>query len=47
MLELQKDLTDASAAEIDVLSKYNKAIHLLYFREGTTLDRNKVTLELK
>ncbi len=47
VLELQKDLTDASAAEIDVLSKYNKAIHLLYFREGTTLERNKVTLELK
>lgn len=47
VLELQRDLTDAAAAEIEALSNYNKALHNLYFREGTTLERNKVTLELK
>ena len=47
VLQFQRDLTDASSKEIRALSAYNKALHNLYFREGTTLDRNKVTLELK
>lgn len=47
VLQFQRDLTDASSKEIKALSDYNKALHNLYFREGTTLERNKVTLELK
>lgn len=47
VLQFQRDLTEAASAEIKALSDYNKALHLLYFREGTTLERNKITLELR
>lgn len=47
VLQLQKDLTDARAAEIQAAAEYNKALHQLYFREGTTLDRNKVQIDMK
>ena len=47
VLRLQKDLTDARAAEIQAAADYNKALHQLYFREGTTLQRNKVELDLQ
>lgn len=47
VLQLQKDLTAASSDEIKALADYNKALHELYFSEGTTLERNKVTLELR
>jgi outer membrane protein TolC len=47
VLQLQKDLTTAASDEIRALSIYNKALHELYFSEGTTLERNKVALELK
>jgi outer membrane protein TolC len=47
VLQLQKDLTTAASDEIKALSIYNKALHELYFSEGTTLERNKVALELK
>ena len=47
VLQLQRDLTAASAAEILALAEYNKALHQIYFREGTTLQRMKVLLDLK
>ena len=47
VLQLQKDLTTAASDEIRALSIYNKALHELYFSEGSTLERNKVTLQLK
>jgi outer membrane protein TolC len=47
VLQFQRDLTSASSAEIQAIADYNKALHLFYFREGTTLERNKITLELK
>jgi outer membrane protein TolC len=47
VLQFQRDLTTASSAEIRALADYNKALHQLYFREGTTLERNKITLELR
>jgi len=47
VLRLQKDLTDARAAEIKAAADYNKALHQLYFREGSTLQRNKIELEIK
>lgn len=47
VLQLQRDLTEAAAAEILALSEYNKALHQVYFREGTTLQRMKVKLEMK
>jgi outer membrane protein TolC len=47
VLQFQRDLTSASSAEIKALADYNKALHQFYFREGTTLERNKITLELR
>jgi outer membrane protein TolC len=47
VLQFQRDLTTASSAEIKALSDYNKALHQFYFKEGTTLERNKITLELR
>ncbi len=47
VLQFQRDLTTASSAEIKALSDYNKALHQFYFKEGTTLERNKINLELR
>jgi len=47
VLQFQRDLTTAASAEIKALADYNKALHQFYFREGTTLERNKITLELR
>jgi len=47
VLQFQRDLTDAAATEIRATAEYNKALHQLYFREGTTLLRNNIYLELK
>jgi outer membrane protein TolC len=47
VLGQQDKLTQARAAEILALTVYNKALHDLYFREGTTLERNKIYLEIK
>ncbi len=47
VLELQDDLTQARAAEIRALTDYNKSLHDLYYREGTTLERNRINLEVK
>jgi outer membrane protein TolC len=47
VLRLQRDLTNASAQEINALAAYNKALYLLYFREGTILQRAKINLDFK
>jgi outer membrane protein TolC len=47
VLELQDKLTQARAAEIDALTTYNKALHEFYFQEGSTLQRNKIELDVK
>lgn len=47
VLELQDRLTQARAAEINALTVYNIALHDFYLSEGTTLQRNKVELEVK
>ena len=47
VLQFQRDLTTAASAEIKAIADYNKALHQFYFKEGTTLDRNKITVELK
>lgn len=47
VLQFQRDLTQASSAEIRAAAEYNKALQNLYFKEGTTLERNKVNLEIK
>lgn len=47
VLKLQDTLTQARSAEIDAMSKYNKSLHDLYFKEGTTLQRAKIDLQVK
>lgn len=47
VLELQDQLTQARAAEIRALTSYNKALQDFYYAEGTILEKNKVTVELK
>ena len=47
VLQLQRDLTDNRAQEIDALSDYNKALAVLYLLEGTILKKNKVQLEIE
>ncbi len=46
VLRLQRDLTDARSEEIDAISDYNKALTVLYFREGTILRKNNVQVEI-
>ena len=47
VLQLQRDLTTAEKNEIDALANYNKALAQLAHDEGTTLDRLKVTLDIR
>ena len=47
VLQLQRDLTSARSEEIRALSDYNKAQAELNRAEGTTLDKKKITLEVK
>lgn len=47
VLQLQRNLTDSRAQEIDALSDYNKALAVLYLREGTILKRNNVAVEVE
>ena len=47
VLELQRNLTDARAAEIQALAEYNRAQAELYFREATILERNKITVNFE
>jgi len=47
VLQFQRDLTTARSAEIQALADYNKALAQLAFNEGSTLERNKLNLEVK
>ena len=42
VLELQNKLTQARSAEIQAQADYKKSLSEFYFREGTTLERNKI-----
>jgi len=47
VLQLQRDLTTARSQEIRALADYNKALAQLSFNEGTVLERNHLTVEVK
>ena len=47
VLQLQRDLTAARSAEIRALADYNKALAQLSLNEGSTLERNKLSVEVK
>lgn len=47
VLGLQSNLTKARSAEIQALADYNKSLAELYFREGTTLEKSRLTIEVK
>lgn len=47
VLQLQRNLTGAAFEEIRALAEYNNAMALLAFREGTTLDRHRLNLNLQ
>jgi outer membrane protein len=42
VLQLQRDLTAASSAEVQALADYNKALVQLSLAEGSVLDRNRI-----
>ena len=42
VLQFQRDLTEAQAQEIRALADYNNALTVLYYNEGTILQRNKL-----
>jgi len=44
VLQLQSNLTKARSAEIQALADYQKSLAIFYFREGTTLERNKIVI---
>ena len=44
VLQLQSNLTRARGEEIRALADYQKALANFYFREGTTLERNKIVV---
>lgn len=45
VLSLQNDLTTGRSEEIRALADYNKALGELYFREGSILDKRRITIE--
>lgn len=47
VLQLQKDVTSARSDEIQALADYNKANSTLSLREGSTLKRNSVDLQVR
>lgn len=47
VLQLQRDLTDARSQEIGALADYNKALAALAFREGSTLERQKIDMNVR
>ena len=47
VLQLQRDLTSARSAEIRALADYNKSLSSISLNEGSTLERNKLNLEVK
>jgi outer membrane protein TolC len=47
ILSLQKDLTTARSNEFRALADYNIALSQLFYRDGTILDRNKISVQFK
>jgi outer membrane protein TolC len=47
VLQFQRDLTAARFAEIRALAEYNTALSQHAFREGSTLDRHKLNINVK
>lgn len=47
VLQLQRDLTTARSAEIRALADYNKSLSSISLNEGSTLERNKLNVEVK
>jgi len=47
VLQLQQKMTDARTAEIRALSDYNKAVAQLALNEGSTLEKNRLSLDVK
>jgi outer membrane protein TolC len=47
VVQLQRDLTTARLAELAAVSQYNQALANLALNEGTTLERDKLSLEFK
>ncbi len=47
VLQLQRDLTARRSEEIQAYTDYNKALAEVALKEGTTLDRNRIKLEIK
>jgi outer membrane protein TolC len=47
VLQFQRDLTAARSAEIQALADYNKALALLALDEGSALERDNLTMEVK
>jgi len=47
VLQLQNNLTAARSAEIRALADYNIALEQLAFDDGTTLERNRIELQIR
>jgi outer membrane protein len=47
VLQLQEVLTEARMAELQAVADYNKALAQLAFAQGTTLERHRLTMEIK
>ena len=47
VLQLQRDLTSARVSELQSLADYNRALAQLALREGTTLERHDVELDIQ
>jgi outer membrane protein TolC len=47
VVQLQRDLTTARLAELTAVAQYNQALPNLALNEGTTLERDKLALEVK
>jgi outer membrane protein len=47
VLNFQRDLTSARSAEIRALAEYNKALARLAFEQGTSLERNRIDIDLR
>ncbi len=47
VVQLQRDLTTARLAELTAVAQYNQALANLALNEGTTLERDKLALEVK
>jgi len=47
VLFLQRDLTLARSSEIQALTEYNRALSQLSLKEGTTIERNRLKVEIR